>query len=138
MTATRTRVEPPAVSGVPQRPTSWRGPCAGCGVGGLDGWTELVPDVREQHDHQDHNRTDDRDRQHRDLEALDVSLKRQELDLPPAVSVVDHRTSPTPPGCGGGPVAGVSACVKPAAAMTRRRFSYRTQATSTTTITTMP
>ena len=72
------------------------------------------------------------------LEALLVRLERQELDLPLAASVVDHRTSPTPPGCGGGPVAGGSACVNPAAAAISRRFSYTTQATSTATMTTMP
>src|SRR5215207_2249585 len=124
ITATRSHVGPPAVSGVPQRPTSRRSAVwlTGC-AGGSDGWTELVPDVREQHDHQDHDGTQDGDRKHRDLEALLVRLEWQELDLLPAASVVDHRTSPTPPGCGGGPVAGGSVCVNPAAAATRRRFS---------------
>src|SRR5215212_10497819 len=122
ITAMRIQVGPPPVSGVPQRPTSWRGAVwvTGC-VGGSDGWTELVPDVREQHDHQDNDGTDDRDRQHRDLEAPLVGLKGQEFDLPLAVSV--HRTSPTPPGCGGGPVAGGSACVNPVAAAISLRFS---------------
>jgi hypothetical protein len=72
------------------------------------------------------------------IEALDVCLKRQELDLPLAASIVDHRTSPTPPGCGGGPVAGGSAWVKPRLACTSRLFSYTTQATSTAIMTTMP
>src|SRR4051794_11836272 len=127
ITVTRTHVGPPPVSGVPQRPTSLRGAVCvtGC-AGGSEGWAELVPDVREQHDHQDHDGTSNRDRKHRDFEALLVRLQRQELDLPLAASVVDHLTSPTPPGCGGGPVAGVSVCVNPAAAAIRRRFSYTT------------
>src|SRR4051794_23174088 len=139
ITAARSHVGPPPVSGVPQRPTSWRGAVCvtGC-AGGSERGTELVPDVREQHDHQDHDGTQDRDRKHRVLEALLVRLKWQELHLPLAASVLDHRKSPTPPGCGGGPVAGVSTCVNPAAAAIRRRFSYMTQATSTATITTMP
>src|ERR687898_272496 len=82
----------------PQRPASVC--CSGS-------WTELVPHVREQHDHEDHDDTENRDGEHRELEALDMSLQRQERDLPLAASAVGHAWSPTPPGCGGGPSAGV-------------------------------
>src|SRR5919106_370357 len=54
-----------------------------------DRWTELVPDVREEHDHNDDDRAQDRDGKHRDLEALHVRLLRRELDLALAAAVVD-------------------------------------------------
>src|SRR5829696_2863015 len=107
-TPTRSHLGPRAVSGVPQRPTSACAVGVTGGAGGSDSWTELGPDVRKQHDHQDHDGTEDRDSKHRELEALLVRLKRQELDLPLAASVVDHRSvSPPPPGCGVGPPPGL-------------------------------
>src|SRR5262245_37417066 len=89
ITPTRSQVGPPAVSGWPQRPTLGRPTSVDS-----EGWTELVPDVREQHDHQDHDGTEERNRKHRVLEALLVGLEGEELDLLPAASVVHHRSSP--------------------------------------------
>src|SRR3712207_4008114 len=70
--------------------TSARGQVGRTAEGRLESWTELVPDVREEHDHQHDDRADDRDRKHGGLERLHVGLERRELDLPFAASVVDH------------------------------------------------
>src|SRR5829696_1745160 len=105
ITATRNQGEPPGRMRPPQRPTSACGAGVMVGSDRLGGRTELGPDVRKQHDHQDHDGTQDRDRKHCDFEALDVCLRGQEFDLTLSASVVDHSVSPTPPGCGGGPAA---------------------------------
>src|SRR5918995_822543 len=61
-----------------------------------DGGAERVPDVRPEHDDQDDDHADDRDRQHRVLKHPGVRLILGELDLPVSVAVADHADSPLP------------------------------------------
>src|SRR5665809_20623 len=70
--------------------TSTRGHVGRTGGERLESWTEPVPDVREEHDHQHDDHANDRDRKHRGLERLHVRLERGEIDLALAAAVVDH------------------------------------------------
>src|ERR1044072_618703 len=74
------RITPTKAGRIQRRPAGTaRG--AGCGGTASDGGTELVPDVREQDDHEHHDGTDNRDRDHRVLEAPGMVMQPAEREL---------------------------------------------------------